>query len=184
MQELREIFRTSIENKLVPFLKKYGFDCSVHKHEFSNIHDVFQFTKKSSYINIAHMGFNPHDVPWSFALLLGKQGFKKTSNEFDSVPLWYIKQKIAPPYDYQREAIKMNFDEYLINTPVEIKASIRKVIFDLDTFCKDFLTEDFVRFNRIREIKYLEYLVQTQVITEANWLGVKKSVMRPNKEID
>lgn len=184
MQKLREIFRTTIETKLAPFLKKYGFNCYVHKHEFSNIHDVFQFTKRSSYINIAHMGFNPHDVPWSFVLLLGKQGFKKTSNEFDSVPLWYIKQKIAPPYDYQREVIKMNFGEYRINTPEEIKVSIRQAMFDLDIFCKDFLTEDFVRFDRIQEIKYLEYLVQTQVITETNWLGVEKGVMRPNKEID
>jgi hypothetical protein len=78
----------------------------------------------------------------------------------------------------------MNFDEYHINTPEEIRASISQAIFDLDTFCKDFLTEDFVRFDRIREIKYLEYLVQTQVITETNCLGVEKDVMKPNKEIE
>ena len=184
MQELREDFRASIEDKVVPFLKKYGFDYYIDKHEFSDIHDVFQFTRNSSYINIAHMGFNPHDIPWSFVLLLGKKGFKKTSNEFDSVPLWYIKQKIATPYDYQREAIKMNFDEYRINTLEEIRVSIRQAIFDLDTFCKDFLTEDFVRFDRIREIKYLEYLVQTQVITQTNWLGIEKYVIKPNKEIE
>ena len=184
MQELREIFKSSIENKLVPFLEKYDFSYHVAKHEFSDTHDVFYFKRQSSYINLAHMGFNPHDVPWSFVLLLGQTGYKKTTNEFDSIPLWYIKEKIAPRYDYQRAAIKMNFDAYNINTPEEIKASIRQAIFDLDNFCKDFLLEDFVRFNRIREIKYLEYLVQTQVITETNWLGLNKDVMKPNREIE
>jgi hypothetical protein len=89
MQELREYFRVSIENKLLPLLKKYGFDYYIGKHEFSDIHDVFQFTRNSSYINIVHTGFNPHDTPWSFAILLGKKGFKKTSTEFDSVPSVY-----------------------------------------------------------------------------------------------
>jgi hypothetical protein len=78
----------------------------------------------------------------------------------------------------------MNLNEYHINTLEEIRVSVRQAIFDLDNFCKDFLTEDFVRFDRIREIKYLEYLVQTQVITETNWLGLKKDVMKPNEEIE
>ncbi len=184
MEELSEFFRASIEKKLIPFLEKYGFDYHVEKHKYSDTHDVFDFKRNSSYIIIAHMGFNPHDVPWNSVLLLGKKGFKKTTSEFDSVPLWYIKQKIAPSYDYQREAIKMNFNEYHINTLEEIRVSIRQAIFDLDNFCKDFLTEDFVRFDRIREIKYWEYLVQTQVITETNWLGLKKDVMKPNEEIE
>jgi len=184
MQELRELFKSSIEKNLVPFLKKYGFSYHVTIHEFSETHDIFYFKRQSSYINLAHMGFNPHDVPWSFVLMLGQTGYKKTTHEFDSVPLWYIKEKIAPRDEYQRVAIKMNFDTYNINTPEQIKTSIRQAIFDLDNFCKDFLLEDFVRFNRIREIKYLEYLVQTQVITETNWLGLKKDVMKPNKEIE
>lgn len=78
----------------------------------------------------------------------------------------------------------MNFNEYDINTLEEIKTSIRQAVFDLDNFCKDFLMEDFVRFERIREIRYLEYLVQTQVITETNLLGLKKEVMKPNNEIE
>lgn len=184
MRQLRDSFKTSIENQLVPFLKRFDFSYHITKHEFSETHDVFSFTRNSSYIHIAHMGFNPHDIPWSFVLMLGKSGFKKSSNQFDSIPLWYIKQKIAPPYEYQRAAIKLNFDAYNINSNEEINASIRQAVFDLDNFCKDFLMEDFVRFNRIREIKYLEYLVQTQVITETNWLGISKVVMKPNSEIE
>lgn len=63
MQELRENFKASIETKLVPFLKKYGFDYHVDKHQFSESHDVFQFIRNSSTINVVHMGFNPHDAP-------------------------------------------------------------------------------------------------------------------------
>ena len=184
MQEPRNYFRTLIENKLVPLLKKYGFTYHVCKPEITDNHDVFKFKRNSSFIDIGVMGFHPQDAPWCFVVLLGKEGFKKTTNEFDQVPLWYIKQKIAPPYHYQRDAIKMNFDEYPLNNTEEITKSVLQACFDLDKFCKDFLKEDFLRFNRIREIKYLEYLVQTQVITERNWIGLNKDVMKPNKELE
>ena len=184
MNQLKDYFKASIESRMVPFLKKFGFLYTLSVHDLSDIHDVFTFKKDSTYIFIAHMGFNPKDIPWSFSPLLGKDGFKQTSGVFDLVPLWYIKQKIAPFEAYQKEAIKMNFEPYNINSMEEINQSITRAIFDLDTFCKDFLTNNFIRFDRIREIKYLEYLVQTHLVTETNWLGIKKEVMKQNEEVE
>jgi len=184
MEDLRNLFKRTIEKELVPFLAKFNFEYKYGIHEFSETHDTFMFKKHESYLEIYHMGFNPKDAPWSFIILLGKKGFKKTTTQFDSIPLWYLKQKIAPPYDYQREAIKLTFNEYDINNDLQIRQSIENAIFELSNFCNDFLTGDFVRFDRIRQINYLEYLVQTQVISESNWFGLQKIVMKSNEEIE
>jgi hypothetical protein len=185
MQELREHLKKSIEEKLVPYLQRFGFEYYPSIHDYSKTHDVFQFKKTdNSYINIDHMGFHFHDYPWNINPMLGKLGFKKSTNQFDSIPLWYWKQKIAPLESWQREALKLTFDNYPVNSIEQITKSIDQTIFDFDNFTKDFLNGNSVTFNRIREIRYLEYLTQIQVFGDYHWTGSKKFTFYNNKEVE
>jgi len=184
MQELRELLKDKIENELATFLQNYGFEFSLSKHEYSETYDVFKFKKDDLYIDIEHYGFHPHDYPWSICPMLGRQGFKRTTSQFDSIPLWYYKQKIAPKESWQREVIKLTFDNYPINSKTQIVNAVSQTIFDLDNFCKDYLTNDLYIFDKIREINYLEYLVQTQVFGEYHWTGKKKFTIYKNKEVE
>lgn len=184
MQELRELLKDKIENELATFLKSYGFELTISELEYSSTHDVFKFKKDDLFIDIDHYGFHPHDYPWSICPMLGRQGFKKTTQQFNSIPLWYFKQKIAPRESWQRDVIKLTFDNYPINSKEQIAKAISQCIFDLDNFCKDYLTNDFYLFDKIREINYLEYLVQTQVFGNYHWTGKKKFTIYKNKELE
>lgn len=185
MHELREHLKNTIQNDLVPFLKKYDFEFALEANKYSDTHDIFIFKKQNNvYLNIDHMGFHVHDYPWSIIPMLGKAGFKGSSTQFDSIPLWYWKQKIAPFESWQRDALKLTFDNYPVNSKDQITQAIKQVVFDLENFCKDFLTNDFNRFDKIRQIKYLEYLVQTQVLGEYHWTGKKKFTFYQNKEVE
>jgi hypothetical protein len=185
MHELREELKTLVQDKLAPFLLKFGFQFHLSVHEYSNTHDVFTFKKPDdSYILIDHMGFHFHDYPWSINPTLGQPGFKTSTTQFDTVPLWYLKQKLAPFEAWQREALKISFDNYPVNSIDQIRKSIDQTIFDLDTFCKDFLTGNFLTFNRARQIRYLEHLTQIQVFGEYHWTGKKKFTFYHNKEVD
>ena len=154
MQELRQQLKNNIQSQLVPYLESFGFEFKLSKHKFSDTHDVFEFFKPNGvYLNIDHMGFNYHDYPWSINPVLGKVGFKKTTTLFDGIPLWYWKEKIAPKVQWARDEINLTSDNYPVNTLDDITRTIKQVVFDLDAFCKDFLINNFIRFDRIRQIQ-------------------------------
>ena len=185
MQELKEQLKLTIEKTLVPFLEKFNFTYYHSMDGYSGDHDLFTFRdEKGWYVAIDYMGFNPHDYPWSMNPMLGKSGYKKTAAQFDAVPLWYWKQKVAPFEKWQREAIKLTFANYPINSVAQIKSSIDQTIFDLDNFCKDFLKREELRFDRIREIRYLEHLVQFRLYSKTHWTGTMKTIISENEEME
>lgn len=185
MNELREELLKSVQVKLAPYLLKFGFQFHLSMHDYSDTHDVFTFNRSDgAYINIDHMGFHFHDYPWNINPVLGLPGFKVSTAQFDIAPLWYWKQKIAPLEKWQREALKLTFDNYPVNSIFQIGKAIDQTIFDLDNFCKDFLEMDYIIFNRIRNIRYLEHLTQIQVFGEYHWTGKKKFTFYKNKEVE
>ena len=111
MEELREELKKQVEEKLAPYLQKFGFHFHLSVSEFRDTHDLFTFKRSdNSYIRLDHMGFYFHDYPWSLDPMLGQTGFKRSTDQFDMVPLWYWKEKLAPSENWQREALKLTLD--------------------------------------------------------------------------
>ena len=184
MEELRVELKNLVRQTLAPYLQKFGLQFHLSVSEFRDTHDLFTFKRSdNSYIRLDHMGFYFHDYPWSLDPILGQTGFKRSTDQFDIVPLWYWKEKLAPSENWQREALKLTLDIYEVNTIEQINKAIDQIIFDLDNFCKDFLTSNYVNLNRMREIRYLEYLTQIQVFGEYNRDGKKKFTFYNNKEV-
>jgi hypothetical protein len=185
MRESREELNKQVQEKLVPYLMKFKFQLNLSVYANNDTHDIFTFNRSDdAYIRIDHMGFHTLDSPWNMNPLLGLQGFKVSTAQFDTVPLWYWKQKIAPTETWQREAIQLTSGHYPVNSIEQIGKAITQTIFDLDNFCKDFLEKDYLVFNRIRQIRYLEYLTQVQVFGEYDAQGQKKFTIYNNKEVE
>ncbi len=181
--ELKRQLRKSIDNELVPFLKQFDFN-----HDFSTTnygHDCYKFVKDNDvYIDFYYCGFHFHDYPWMANPKLGKAGFKKTTDKYDSIGLLYWKEKIAPFEQRDRDFLQITFDNYPINSAEQIKRAIEQIVFDLDHFCRDFLKNDFIVFDKIREIQYLESLVRRNVYGTYYQNGDREFLIKSEPEVE
>jgi len=181
--ELKKQLKKSIESDLIPFLKQCDFESEFSTTKFG--HDVYKFVKGDIYIDFDYMGFHFHDYPWQANPMLGKTGFKKSTNAFDSVSLTYWKEKIAPKDKWGREFLQLTFDNYPINSIEQIKKAIEQTIFDLDNFCGDFLRRnDFAVFEKLRQIQYIESLVRFNVYGTYYQNGSKEILIKREPEIE